>query len=92
MLKRIVLNPLWLIAERIGKLVAAVDDLKNAVVRLNTDVGAELDAIAAKLATFGDSVTSADVENAVASINAVSDKLEAETAALGTGTGTGTGT
>lgn len=72
-------------------IVSALTDLQGAVANLNTQTTAELQAIAAKLAGFGDSVSSADVENAVAGINNVASQLAAETASLvGTATGTGT--
>lgn len=64
------------------KILAALEDLQTAVTRLNSSVSAELKAIADKLAGTGDSVSAADVESAVAGINAVAGKLDAETAAL----------
>lgn len=60
----------------------ALTDLQGAVARLNSSSVAELQAISTKLGSLGGSVTAADVEAAVTSINAVADKLDAETAAL----------
>lgn len=68
-------------------IVSALTDLQGAVGKLSNSTSAELKAIADKLASFGDSVSSTDVENAVAQINAVADQLDAETVVL-TGTGT----
>lgn len=68
-----------------GRIMVANDDLKAAIARLSASTSAELKAIAAKLAAQGDSVSSADVEAAVTSINAAADTLDAETATL-TGT------
>lgn len=70
------------LTKEVKRMADATTDLVNAVTRLNSSVSAELTAIADKLASFGTTVTASDVENAVASINAVADKLDAETAAL----------
>lgn len=75
-----------LVIERLGEIVAVIDDLKGAVNQLNTSVSNELTAIANKLAGVG-SVSDADVESAVSSIQAVAAQLDAETAVL-TGTAT----
>ena len=64
------------------KIMAAIDDLKSAVTRLNTSTTTELRAVAAALTNQGDS---ADVEAAATAINAAADQLDAETASL-TGT------
>ena len=71
------------------QIVSALTDLQGAIGTLGSNVSAELAAIAAKLASFGDSVSATDVENAVAQINSISAQVAAETTAL-TGTGTGT--
>lgn len=63
-------------------IMAALQDLQKAVTNLNLSVTAELKAISDKLASFGDDVKAADVEEAVAAINAVTSKLDEETAAL----------
>jgi hypothetical protein len=82
-----------LILKELRRIMSALTDLQGAVANLNTQTTAELQAIAAKLASFGDSVSGPDVENAVAQINSVAAELQAETTALvGTSTGTGTGT
>jgi len=64
--------------------MSAQDDLKAAIARLSASTSAELKAIADKLASLGDSVTSADVESAVAAINTAADTLDAETTTLTT--------
>jgi len=91
--QQLVMKLLSAIYQRENQIMSALTDLQGAVANLNTQTTAELQAIAAKLSSFGDSVGSADVENAVASINNVASQLQAETASLvGTSTGTGTGT
>jgi hypothetical protein len=65
-------------------IMSAQDDLKAAIARLSASTSAELKAIADKLASLGDSVTSADVESAVAAINTAADTLDKETADLTT--------
>ena len=65
--------------------MAAIDDLKAAVARLGASTSAEIKAITDKLAGLGDSVSAADVETAVASLNATAATLDAETQTL-TGT------
>lgn len=62
--------------------MSAQDDLNAALARLAASTSAELKAISDKLSSLGDSVTAADVEAAVASINAVSDSLDKEAADL----------
>lgn len=64
--------------------MSANADLSAAIARLSASTSAELKAIADKLASLGDSVSSADVEAAVASINQAADNLDAETAVLTT--------
>ena len=59
------------------RIMSNITDLTDAVTRLNASVSAELAAIANSLG--GDNP---DVAAAVAAINAVSDKLDAETTAL----------
>ncbi len=61
--------------------MAAIDDLKAAVTRLNTSTTAELKAISDKLADSANS-NDPDVEAAATALNALSDKLDAETATL----------
>lgn len=70
-----------LVIERLGEIVSVLDDLKGAVSALNTSVSAELAAIAARLGNSG-SVSDADVEAAVSSIQGVVAQLDAETAVL----------
>jgi len=60
--------------------MAAIDDLKAAVTRLNDSTSAELKAISDKLSQPNS--TDADVEAAATALNALSDKLDAETAVL----------
>jgi hypothetical protein len=62
--------------------MAAIDDLKSAVVALNTAVTNELTAIGTALSS---NPTAADVETQVSAINALTAKLAAETVTL-TGT------
>jgi hypothetical protein len=69
--------------EQFGAIMAALDDLKAAVTRVGASAVTELKAISDKLTSLGDSVSSTDVENAVAQINAVADSLDAETKTLG---------
>lgn len=64
------------------KIMAALADLQTAVSNLSTSVSNELAAIAAKLSAAGDSVSSDDVEAAVASLNTLKANLDAETATL----------
>jgi len=69
----------WII-QRNFKIMAAIDDLKAAVTRLNDSTSAELKAISDKLSQPNS--TDADVEAAATALNALSDKLDAETAVL----------
>lgn len=67
--------------------MSALTDLQGAVATLGSNVAAELAEIATKLSG---SVSSADVESAVAQINTISGSIAAETASLiGTSTSTG---
>jgi len=91
--QQLVMKLLAAIYQRENQIMSALTDLQGAVAKLSSSTSAELQAIAAKLASFGDSVSGPDVENAVAQITSVASQLDAETAALvGTNTGTGTGT
>ena len=63
--------------------MAAIDDLKKAVARLAASTAAELQAVAAALTGIGSSDPA--VEQAATDLNAIADKLDAETATL-TGT------
>jgi hypothetical protein len=72
----------WLIINIWRSIMAAIDDLKASVNRLNSSTSAELKAIADKLANLGSGATDAEIEGVVAQINATADQLDAETAAL----------
>jgi ABC-type transporter Mla subunit MlaD len=63
-------------------LMSALEDLQAAVARLAASTSAEIKAVADKLASLGDGVSSADVESAVASLNTTADTLDAEAASL----------
>lgn len=60
--------------------MASIDDLKTAVARLATSTSTELKAIADKLSQ--PNPDAADVAAAAATLNGLSDKLDAETALL----------
>lgn len=62
--------------------MAAIDDLRAAVSALNTSLGAELDAINAKLSSLPTGTSDADIAGVVADLTALKDKLDAETARL----------
>lgn len=72
------------------KIMAAIDDLKAAVARNNASTLAELQAISTKLASSANA-DDPDVAAAAVSLNALSDKLDAETTALNGGTPPSTG-
>lgn len=61
-------------------IMAAIDDLKAAVIRLNASTSAELKALADKLSQ--PNADEAAVAAAVVSLNQVSDNLDTETASL----------
>jgi hypothetical protein len=66
-----------------NKLMSVLTDLQTAVAKLAADTAAEIKAVADKLASLpAGSVSDADVEAAVASLNATAATLEAETASL----------
>lgn len=65
----------------------ALADLKAAVARVGTSASTEIKAVADALAAAKQpdgSVSAADVENAVSSLNTAADTLDAETASLAT--------
>jgi len=62
-----------------SRIMAAIDDLKAAVTKLNTSVSNELAAISAKLSVPSNE---ADVAAAATAINDLAAKLDAETAVL----------
>jgi predicted nucleic acid-binding Zn-ribbon protein len=73
-------HKLDLILKEQQKIMAAIDDLKKSVADLNTSFSNELDAISTKLSSGGTS--DADVEAVVAQIDALKEKVDAETTAL----------
>jgi len=68
-------------------IVAAIDDLKKAVADLGTSVSAELDAISTKLANATPDASDADIEDVVGQIEALKEKVDAQTNTLSTPAG-----
>lgn len=71
--------------EKDGQIMSALSDLNTAYTRLNTSISAEIQAVSDKIASLGGAVSAADAAALVSTLNALSDKVDAETASL-TGT------
>jgi outer membrane murein-binding lipoprotein Lpp len=74
------------IEERLGQIMAALDDLKTAVSDLNASVSSEIAAVTAAIKAAGEgnsgAVSAADAEAIVTQLQGVKKTIDSETAAL----------